>query len=133
MLPFGQRDGAAEYFAAVFIFKKLYRGKEEIARGKQYIEIHWREPFDSDETAKAACLSKAHFIRLFKKHTGITPHEYYVNYKIGKLKEKLLDTNLSVAQAFAACNMDYSGYYARLFKDKVGVSPFAYRKKYTVK
>jgi len=126
--PLANNDGVIEYFAAVFIIKKMYRGREEIARGRQYIETHWYEPFDLSETAKAACLSKAQFTKLFKKHTGITPREYYINYKIGKLKEKLLDTNLSIAQAFAACNMDYNGHSARLFKEKVGVSPTAYRK-----
>ena len=39
-----------------------------------------------------------------QKHTGITPHEYYINYKISQLKKKL-DTNLSVSQAFTARNM----------------------------
>jgi AraC family transcriptional regulator len=34
------------------------------------------------------------------------------------LKEKLLDTNLSIAQAFAACNMNYNGHSARVFKEK---------------
>ena len=120
---------AIEYFAAVFIFKKIYRGKEEIALAKEYIETHWQEPFDLSETAKTAYLSKAHFTKLFKKHTGVTPHEYYTNYKISKLKEKLLDTNLSIAQAFAACNMDYNGHSARVFKNKTGLSPSAYRKK----
>jgi AraC-like DNA-binding protein len=127
--PLVNVDGAAEYFAAVFIIKKTYRGKEEITLAKEYIETHWQEPFDLSETAKAACLSKAHFTKLFKKHTGVTPHEYYTNYKISKLKEKLLDTNLSIAQAFAACNMDYNGHSARVFKNKTGVSPSAYRKK----
>ena len=126
--PLIKSDGTVECFAAVFIFKKIYRGKEEIGRGKKYIETHWQEPFDANETAKAACLSKAHFTKLFKKHTGITPHEYYTNYKISKLKEKLLDTNLTVAQAFAECNMDYNGHSARLFREKVGVSPSVYRK-----
>jgi len=126
--PLVNSDGLVEYFAAVFIFKKIYRGKEEIGRGKRYIETHWQEPFDAKETAKAACLSKAHFTKLFKKHTGVTPHEYYINYKISKLKEKLLDTNLSIAQAFAACNMDYNGHSARVFREKVGVIPSVYRK-----
>ena len=121
-------DGAVEYFAVDFIIKKIYRGKEEIGWGKQYIETHWREPFDFNAISKAACLSKSQFTKLFKKHTGVTPHEYYINCKIGKLKEKLLDTNLSVAQAFAACNMDYNGHSAKLFREKVGVSPSAYRK-----
>jgi len=126
--PLINADGVVEYFAAVFIIKKIYRGKEEIGLGKQYIENHWQEPFNAGETAKAACLSKAHFTKLFKKHTGVTPHEYYINYKISKIKKKLLDTNLSIAQVFAACNMDYNGHSARVFKDKTGVSPSAYRK-----
>jgi AraC-like DNA-binding protein len=126
--PLLNADGAVEYFAAVFIIKKIYRGKEEISWGKQYIESHWQEPFDLSSTAEAACLSKAHFTKLFKKHTGLTPHEYYINNKISKLKENLLDTNLSIAQAFAACNMSYNGHSAKLFKEKVGVPPSVFRK-----
>jgi AraC family transcriptional regulator len=126
--PLVNADGAVECFAAVFIFKKIYWGREEIRRGRQYIESHWQEPFDLSATAKAACLSKAHFTKLFKEHTGVTPREYYINYKISKLKEKLLDTNFSIAQAFAACNMDYNGYSAKLFREKVGVPPSVYRK-----
>ncbi len=116
------------YVATLLINRRVYRGKDEIEKAKEYIETHWKERFDLSETAKAACLSKAHFTKLFKKHTGVTPHEYYINYKIGKLKEKLLDTNLSIAQVFAACNMDYNGHSARVFKNKTGVSPSAYRK-----
>jgi len=126
--PLLDAAGAVQGFAALFIFKNIYQGKEEILRAKQYIERHWQDPFDADKTARAACLSKSHFTKLFKKHTGLTPHEYYIEYKIGKLKEKLLDTNLSVAQAFAACNMNYNGHAAKVFREKVGLSPSAYRK-----
>jgi len=126
--PIPGPGGETGWFAAVFIIKKIYRGKEEIALGKEYIEAHWNEPFDIEKTAKAASLSKSHFIRLFKKNTGVTPHEYYISFKIGKLKEKLLDTNLTIAQAFAECNLDYNGHSARLFKERVGVSPSEFRK-----
>jgi AraC family transcriptional regulator len=116
------------YVAAFLINRRVYRGKEEIEKAKEYIENHWLDRFDLNETAKAACLSKAHFTKLFKKHTSVTPHEYYTNYKINRLKEKLLDTNLSIAQVFADCNMDYNGHSARVFKNKTGLSPSAYRK-----
>jgi AraC-like DNA-binding protein len=59
---------------------------------------------------------------------ALTPHEFYTNYKIRKVKEKLLDANLSVTQAFAACNMNYNGHSARVFKEKTGVSPSTFRK-----
>ena len=116
------------YVVALLINRRVYKGKNEIEKAKEYIQNHWLDKFDLSEAAKAACLSKAHFTKLFKKHTGVTPHEYYINYKISKLKEKLLDPNLSITEAFAACNMNYNGYFAKLFKDKVGVSPSAYRK-----
>ena len=116
------------YVVSFLINRRIYRGKNEIEKAKEYIENHWMEKYDANKTAQAACLSKAHFSKLFKKHTGVTPYEYYINYKIGKLKEKLMDVNLTISQAFAACNMDYSGHSAKIFRDKVGVSPSIYRK-----
>jgi len=116
------------YVAALLINTRVYRGKDEIKKAKEYIESHWTERFDLDKTAKAACLSKSHLAKLFRKHTGVTPYEYYVNYKIGKLMEKLLDDNLTIAQAFAACSMDYNGHSAKMFRKRVGVSPSVYRK-----
>lgn len=122
----GQKNVA--YVVALLIDRRVYRGKEEIEKAKEYMETHWLEPFDADATAKAACLSRAHFSKLFRKHTGTTPYEYYINYKIHRLREKLLDTNLTVAQAFAACNLDYNGHTARVFREKTGLSPSDYRK-----
>ena len=118
------------YVAALLINRRIYRGKNEIEKAKEYLENHWLDKFDLSETARVACLSKAHFSKLFKKHTGMTPLDYYTNNKIGKIKEMLADTNLSITQVFAACNMDYSGNAARSFKNKVGVTASEYRKKY---
>ena len=119
------------FVVTLFINRRIYRGRNEIERAKEYIENHWMDKYNAEKTAKAACLSKAHFSKLFKKHTGVTPCEYYLNYKIGKLKEMLRDTNLSIAQAFNACNMDYNGHSARVFKEKTGISPSAYRKMFS--
>lgn len=128
IFPLFGTDKTVSFVVVMLINKRIYRGKSEISKAKEYLESHWLDKFDVSEAAKAAGLSKTHFVILFKKHTGVTPHEYYINYKIRKLKEKLMDINLSVSQAFAACNLDYNGRFAKVFKDKVGVSPSVYRK-----
>lgn len=115
------------YVAAFLINKRIYRGRDDIEKAKEFIESRWLEKFDADKTAKAACLSKAHFTKLFRKHTGVTPHDYYVNYKISKVKEILMDPNLTIMQAFNACNLEYNGYTAGVFKRKTGFSPSAFR------
>jgi transcriptional regulator GlxA family with amidase domain len=81
------------------------------------------EPYDNNSAADVAGLSKTHFIRLFKKHTGMTPHDYYINFKMNKIKEKLSDSNLSISQAFEACGIDYNGHFAKVFKKSIGYTP----------
>ena len=127
--PIYNEDGSMDYFASVFVIRTLYKGNEEVARVRQYLQEHWLEPYDSTQIANLARLSKSHFSKLFKKQVGVTPYQYYIDLKINNLKSKLLEPNLSVAQAFAECNLDYNGHYAKLFRDKVGVSPSEYRHK----
>ncbi len=126
--PILNEDRKVKYVVAFLINRRVYRGRNEIEKAKEYIESHWLEKFDLDEAARTAGFSKAHFIKLFKQHTGITPHDYYINYKISRLREMLMDANLTIAQAFAACNMDYNGYSAGLFKKITGLTPSDYRK-----
>lgn len=116
------------YIVHVFVTSKLYNGKEEMVKAKEYIENHWLEDFDLDKAAQSINLSKHHFSRLFKRHTAMTPFSYYQDIKISKLKEKLCDENLSIGEAFSACGVDYNGNYARLFKEKAGMTPSQYRK-----
>lgn len=128
LFPLYDEMNRIEYIVAFFINRRVYKGKNEIETAKEYMENHWMDEYDADEIAKAAYLSKAHFLKIFKKHIGITPYEYYINYKIRKLREKLLDTNLTIAQAFAECSISYNGHFIKVFKKKVGVTPSAYRK-----
>lgn len=125
--PIHDSDGKLMYIVFIFITSRVYQGREEIIKGKEYIDTHWREPFDYNKLAEAVYISKYRYARLFKQHTGMTPYSYYQQVKVTKIKEKLCDHNLSVAQAFSACGVDYNGNFVKVFKRQTGMTPSEYR------
>jgi len=131
-LPLWEQDegGGARFVCTVLFYtvKNMYQGRADIIRAEEYIKENWLEKFDLGKTALAANLSKRHLQRVFKDVTGTTPNEYYQDIKLEKIKEKLLDENLSVEQVFKGCGVEIHGAYHKLFKKKTGMSPSEYRK-----
>lgn len=130
ILSFPIYDDAAQmtHIAIIYITSRLYDGREDLEKGREYMENHWREKFDLPAVASAAGLSRSQFEKLFKARTGATPHQYYLQIKIAILQKKIKDSNLSIAQAFEECGMEYNSHYAGLFKKRTGMTPMAYRK-----
>jgi AraC-like DNA-binding protein len=126
LAPSGDR---VAFVASILITRQFVKGRAEITRGMDYLEAHWREPFDADAASEAAGFSVTHFAREFKKYLGVTPREYHLQYRMERLKERLRDPTVSIARAFSDCGMDYSGWHAQSFKDRIGLTPSEYRKR----
>ena len=71
--------------------------------------------------------SEKYLIRLFKRNTGKSPMQFFIDKKIKRAEEMLSDTNLSVKQIAEMLHYDYY-YFMRLFKKRTGVSPTKFRK-----
>lgn len=92
-----------------------------------YIRKHIYEIIDLDMLAKKSCLSKDHFIRLFKKETGAPPLKYINQKKIEKAQLILVTESLTIKEvAYRLAFEDYS-YFNRLFKKITGLTPKRYR------
>lgn len=125
--PIWDKEQKIAYIVNVFITKSLYQGRPDISKAREFMDRHWLDEFDLAKVAESVNLSTYHFARLFKKHTGETPYSCYKKIKVGKLKEKLRDQNISISEAFAACGVDYNGAFARIFRETTGMSPSEYR------
>lgn len=127
---FPLKNDAGDMIGVIFVYvtRKKLADRDEIVRAKEYIESHWLEKFNVEDVARTALMSVAHFERTFKACTGMTPHTYYIKTKVNRLRDALLDRNLSIEQAFSACGLPYHGHYAKLFKRETGLTPSEYRK-----
>lgn len=128
--PVFAADGKLMYVVCIFFTSRIYNGRPEVARAKEYLENHWREDFDAARIAHFVHLSPSQLSRLFKKHTGLTSYGYYQEIKINRLKTALRDRTLSIAEVFISCGFEYPGNSTRFFKEKTGMTPSEYRKKF---
>lgn len=109
---------------------KIEMEDNRIAKTVLYIRKHLNEAIELEKLAEISCLSKDHFIRLFKKELGTTPLQYINQKKIEKAQLLLITEELAVKEiAFQLAFDDYS-YFSRLFKKTTGVTPQEYRRLY---
>jgi AraC-like DNA-binding protein len=126
--PVFSSGGEMIYMVSMFFTSRVYQGRPDIVKAREYIENNWREEFDMNKLSEAMRISPSHLARLFKRHTGMTPYSYYQKTKINRLKKAIQDKTMSIAEAFEYCGLEYSGNFARVFKEQIGMTPSQYRK-----
>jgi AraC-like DNA-binding protein len=84
-------------------------------------------PLDLERISKEACLSRYHFLRLFRQAFRRTPHQYLTERRIQKAKELLAAAELSVTDVCFDVGFESLGSFSTLFRRHVGCTPIAYR------
>ncbi len=72
-------------------------------------------------------LSANYFGDLIKKETGKTALEFIHLQLLEAAKEKIMDTSKSISEVAYELGFKYPQHFTRLFKQKVGVSPYEFR------
>lgn len=109
---------------------KIEMEDNRIAKTVLYIRKHLNEAIELEKLAEISCLSKDHFIRLFKKELGTTPLQYINQKKIEKAQLLLITEELAVKEIALQLAFDDYSYFNRLFKKTTGVTPQEYRRLY---
>jgi AraC-like DNA-binding protein len=99
-----------------------------IVLAKEYIDRNFQGPVDLSTIAGNAFLSKFHFLRLFKLHYGMTPHQYLTAVRLREAR-RLLAEGLPVSQVCAAVGFDSVSSFKGLFKRYWGSTPSMLKKK----
>src|SRR2546429_9854243 len=103
--------------------------QERLRRARRFIDECYDLPLDLNEISQQACLSRYHFLRLFREAFATTPHQYLMRRRIEKAKELLRSRRLSVTDVCFEVGFQSPGSFSTLFRKCVGAAPINYRER----
>lgn len=74
-----------------------------------------------------AGLTPSHFCRVFKKATGITPHQYVMKARLDRAQELLGSSELSIAAIAELLGFTSQSHFTRAFRQYAGQTPSGWR------
>jgi AraC-like DNA-binding protein len=101
-----------------------------LLRAKDLADARYFEPLSIDDLARAAALSRAHFIRAFHGAFGESPHAYLLTRRLERAAAMLRTTDRSVTDVCFSVGLQSLGSFTTSFTRTYGVSPTAYRAAY---
>lgn len=114
-----------------FMRKAKIKTKTEdtrIEKSLSFIQKNIYKPIKIEQLSQLSCVSKDHFIRLFKKEMKSTPLQYINLKKIEKAQLILITQDTPIKNiAYMLGYEDYS-YFIRIFKRMVGITPQEYKR-----
>ena len=99
----------------------------EVKKILAYIHDHYDQPMEIEDLLRCSNLSRSECFRSFKRFIGKTPIEYINEYRLSQSAVMLTNTDRNVMEICISCGITSPSYYGKLFKEKYGLSPLAFR------
>jgi AraC family transcriptional regulator len=103
------------------------RDRRRAVEAALWIDAHAPEPIDLAGTARAAGLSEFHFLRLFGRVLGVTPHQYLVRSRLRRAARLLAAGAESITDVALAVGFADLSNFVRTFHRAAGASPRRFR------
>lgn len=104
----------------------------DLRRLLSYIDRQLEEPLTARVLAQVAGVSEATLTRRFRAHLDSSPMAWVIGRRIAHATNLLRTTSLPVAQVARRCGIGDPYYFSRLFRERLGESPSAWRRSHHV-
>lgn len=108
-------------------FPLLQNVDSYIRTAVEYIHTYCSSNITLKDICEEIHVSEYHFIRMFEKKTGVTPHRYLLMIRMEKAKELLRTKQYSVAETAMLCGFGSISTFSSVFKKQTGISPADYK------
>lgn len=92
-----------------------------------YIAEHYSQPLHLCELSSQFYLSQNQIIRIIRRRTGYTPHEYLMRYRLAMACELLQSTPDPISEIGRRVGYDNGNHFSARFRALYGVTPGEYR------
>ena len=105
---------------------KFTTGSSSFMNIIKYLNENYEKDISLTKLAEIFHLNASYISKLIKSETGLTYSQYLTELRIGKAKELLKTTNLSLTEISEAVGFNDYFYFIKKFKKVVGVTPGHY-------
>lgn len=95
-------------------------------RVTNFIESQIEDKISLSALAEIACVSRFHFIKMFKVSTGFSPMRYVENCRIRRAQEMIRLGHMSLAEIALAVGFSDQSHFTRRFRHVVGCTPSSF-------
>jgi AraC family transcriptional regulator len=93
----------------------------------EYINEHLSQDLSLAELAAVVNLSPNYFVTLFKRSTGLSPHQYVIHCRIERVKALLAENKLPIIEVCDRVGFQNPSHFTAVFRRFMGTTPKAYR------
>lgn len=108
---------------------RLQLHDQRLIKAVLLMEQEMENPVSMVSLAEQVHVSVRQLERLFKQNLGLTPAEYYLELRLGKARQLLDNSDLSVSAIAMICGFSSGSHFSRSFQSRYGVNPSEQRKK----
>jgi AraC-like DNA-binding protein len=104
------------------------RDRRRAVEAALWIDARSDQPIDLDRAAKAAGLSAFHFLKLFARVLGVTPHQYLIRSRLRRAARLLADEERAITDIALDVGFADLSNFVRTFHRAAGTSPRGFRR-----
>ena len=99
-----------------------------LIRVAQLMEENIEKPLSLEQIAKSTGLSRRQIERLFKRDLNCVPKHYYLEMRLRRARELLLQTAMPIMDITTACGFQSPPHFSKCYRMQFGYPPSAERK-----
>ncbi len=87
------------------------------------MESNIEEPLTTDEIARHVCVSRRQLERIFKQYLNSVPSQYYLELRLNRARQMLLQTSKSIIQIGLSCGFSSGPHFSSAYRNCFGITP----------